>query len=273
MAIAIAHELSSQVDLACSRFRDDSELMAHAHEFALGATPSPMLEALVSTALEAARLSDGMVDPTLGRHMMALGYDSAFNTSGSAALSIHTERSADWRDVVLRDHVLTIPAGVMLDLGATAKAYAADLIATACHDRAGAGVLVSLGGDIATAGEAPTQGWQILVQGESDAPSQQVTLAGGWSIATSSTRRRRWMRDDSPLHHILDPSTGMPAPDVWNSVSVVAPTCVEANLLSTAAIVAADGAVEWLTRRPQPRAARLVDQAGKSTILAGWPRD
>jgi FAD:protein FMN transferase len=115
---------------------------------------------------------------------------------------------------------------VLLDLGATGKAYAADRCAARVAADRGVGVLVSLGGDIATAGPAPDGGWRVLVQDGPGEPSCVVGLPSGTALATSSTRSRRW---GTSLHHILDPRTCRPAEPLWRTVSVRAADCVTAN--------------------------------------------
>jgi thiamine biosynthesis lipoprotein len=170
-----------------------------------------------------------------------------------------------------------MPRGVELDLGSTGKGLAADLAAKAALDAAGApertGVLVGLGGDIATAGRAPDGGWRILVVEDSDtptdAPGEVIGIDGG-AIATSTTTVRRWTAADGvTLHHIVDPRTGLPADTPWRTVSVVAATCEEANGASTAAIVLGDAAVDWLVAAGLP--ARLVGRDGSLVRVAGWP--
>src|SRR5439155_211390 len=116
--------------------------------------------------------------------------------------------------------------------------------------RLGVGVLVALGGDIATAGPAPDQGWQILVQDRPGDPSCTVRLPAGAALATSSTAGRTWGRRGELLHHIVDPRTGRPAPTVWRTVSVAAGSCLRANTLSTAAIVRGRGAYDLLRGTP-----------------------
>lgn len=99
-----------------------------------------------------------------------------------------------------------MPPGILLDLGATAKALTADWAARAVVQEFGGAALVSLRGDIATAGRSPQGGWQVAA------------------------------------HHILDPRTLMPAEPAWASVTAVAPTCVLANTLATASVVRGHGA-------------------------------
>jgi thiamine biosynthesis lipoprotein len=182
-----------------------------------------------------------------------------------------------WREVRLDGHSLTLPAGVQLDLGATAKAWAADRSATNIAARTDCGVLVSLGGDIAVAGPPPATGWRVRVQdvtgpaGETpEGPYALIAIRDG-GLATSSTAARRWQRGGDVLHHILDPRTGLPAEPVWRTVSVAAGSCADANAASTAAVIRGRRAPGWLTRLGLP--ARLVDATGAVFTVAGWPDD
>ncbi|MCU1598479.1 MAG: hypothetical protein JWQ47_2218 [Glaciihabitans sp.] len=274
-ASAIVRDVIRQVDDACSRFRADSELALRAIDFASGAVASPMLARLVEGALEAARLTDGDVDPTMGAEIASLGYDRDFSElygagieSAPAAVAVQTRRSA-WRDVYLVDSVLTVPSRIQLDLGATAKAIAADVAAAAVAAELGCGALVSLGGDIATAGTDPAEGWDILVQDTPADPRQQVALMAGAAIATSSTQKRRWMSDGFVRHHILDPRFGLPAAVNWRSVTVASSTCLHANALSTASIVRGIRAVQWLDDLGV--GARFVDLRGRVVTTRQWP--
>ena len=258
-----------EVERACSRFRSDSELST--------LTPgtrrlSPMLADLVGTALDAAAASDGLVDPTVGGAMVALGYDRSLELlpadSGPVRL-VHNVPG--WRRVKLDGDRLELPPGVLLDLGATAKARAADLLARRAAETTGVGVLVELGGDIATAGPPPEGGWQVLVRDTEDDPACQVTLAAGSAIATSSTVRRTWRRGGVRIHHVVDPRTAAPAAPVWRSATVAASSCVEANTASTAAVVLGRDATRWLAERGYT--ARLVDQQHRVVHVGGWPRE
>src|SRR5579859_7159337 len=268
------------VDLACSRFRADSEictLQATGQE--KGQQVSPLLAEAIAVALRAAELTDGDVDPTVGAAMSAIGYDRDFQliSQNGPAARLTVRQVPGWREVRLADRTLTMPAGVQLDLGATAKAWAADRSAARIHREAGCGVLVSLGGDIAVAGPAPEGGWRIRVQDVTGAPDE--TPQGPYSLiairdgglATSSTKARRWQRGGDVLHHILDPRTGLPAEPVWRTVSVAAGTCVDANAASTAAVIRGRAALGWLAGLGLP--ARLVDATGVVFTVAGWPQD
>jgi thiamine biosynthesis lipoprotein len=267
------------IDEACSRFRADSELRRLESAAGRPVTVSPLLARLIEAALRAAKRSDGDVDPTIGSALCELGYDRdlaliakdrSFPINGST-MRLVVLPAPGWRHVRLAGRELTVPAGVRLDLGASAKAYAADSCARMVHERLGIGVLVSLGGDIATAGAGPAGGWRVLVQDRPGEPSCTVALSAGTALATSSTRSRRWRDGTRDLHHILDPRTGQPARAVWRTVSVGAPTCLEANTMSTAAVVRAEAAVPWLRRQKVP--ARLVRASGEVLTLGGWPAE
>jgi thiamine biosynthesis lipoprotein len=164
---------------------------------------------------------------------------------------------------------LRIPAGVMVDLGATAKALAADHAAAAAARAAGGSVLVSLGGDIALGGPIPEGGWtvRLAASDEEGAPGELVLLRGG-GLATSGTTARRWVRGGRPLHHIVDPRTSLPAPERWAAVSVVAATCVDANIASTAAVVLGDAAPAWL--EAHGLSARLCTLDGQVVHVGPW---
>ena len=268
-AAAIARAELDAVDQACSRFREDSELRFAGRSGGRPVTVSPLLADLVAAALEAARETGGAVDPTVGAALCGLGYDRDFAeiTGRTVAPAVRVFPVPDYRAVRLRDRELTVPDGVLLDLGATAKAAAADRIATLITLRLGVGVLVALGGDIATAGPAPDGGWQVLVRDRPADPSCTVRLPAGAALATSSTAGRTWGRRGELLHHIVDPRTGRPAPNIWRTVSVAADTCLRANTLSTAAIVRGQGAYDLLRTTPS----RLVTPSLDVLRLGGWP--
>jgi len=284
---AVERELAA-IDLAASRFRDDSELSALNAAAGRGpVTVSPLLAQAIGVALRAARISRGAVDPTLGAELARAGYDRDFAElppaeadaagmgAGGAGAGGAPRRRAAWPAVRLERATrrVTLPAGVALDLGATAKALAADRAARAAHAAARCGVLVSLGGDVAVAGPPPAEGWAVRVAedhaGPQEALGQTVTIRSG-GLATSGVTVRRWQGADGPRHHILDPRTGTPARVVWRTASVAAASCVDANTASTAAIVRGATAAPWLLRHRLP--ARLVAARGRVLLVGAWPR-
>ena len=223
---------------------------------------------------EIAEHTDGAVDPTVGRAMAALGYDrdiSAVAGDGPAVAPRPAARS--WRDVRLDPAVglLTVPAGTHLDLGATAKAYTADLAARTLARRYDTAVLVELGGDVAVAGHRPRAG--ACGSPSARATTGELVLLHGGGLATSTTTVRRWRRGGRAVHHIVDPRTGAPADGPWRTATVAAADALHANAASTAAIVLGDDALGWL--EDHGYAARLVAHDGivcTHSRLAALPR-
>ena len=266
------------IDLAASRFRSDSELSLLNAAAGEWVAVSPLFACALRIAIDAAEWTGGLVDPTVGGVLVDAGYDRTFQAvapDGPRVVAIRDVPGATALELDEGGARARVRNGALVDLGATAKALAADIAATAAVEAAGGGVLVSLGGDISVAGTAPAGGWPITVTDRSDLSlpaddglSEAVAIDGG-GIATSSTRARRWRRGGSELHHLIDPRRGAPAAGPWRTVSVIAPTCVLANTASTAAVIAGPAAPGWL--RDRDLAARLVSHDGAVTYVGHWP--
>lgn len=290
--VEVERELDA-IDRACSRFRDDSELARVNARSGRTHRVSPLLAEALALALRAAALTDGDVDPTVGRALELAGYDRDWALiaggredgnrdmlpqagPGARTPAVSARVRSGWRVVELDPLARTVrvPAGVRLDVGATAKAWVSDRAARAAAAAGGCGALVSVGGDVATAGEAPAGGWRIHVTDDhrstAAAPGQTVAIRSG-GLATSSVAVRRWSAHGASMHHIIDPSTGAPARSCWRTVSVAARDCAEANIAATAAIVRGAGALAWLEAIGLP--ARLVDHRGRASYAGAWPRE
>jgi FAD:protein FMN transferase len=268
----------AEIDASCSRFRSDSELVRLNHASGTGpvAVSDRLLEA-VEVALEAAASTDGLVDPTVGRTLRLAGYDRRFvfvrlrdglsfyhgfaAVPGARAVRIDRSRGT-----------IALERGVELDLGATAKALAADRSARMAARACATGVLVSLGGDVAVAGDPPSGGWAVRIADDHssplDGPGPTVAIERG-GLATSGTTVRRWLAGERELHHVIDPRTGRPAETPWRTVTAAGNSCVEANVASTAALVLGDEAPAWLSARGFP--ARLVRESGEVELAGSWP--
>ncbi|MBC9955575.1 FAD:protein FMN transferase [Yimella sp. cx-51] len=265
----ITEAFVQDVDLVASRFREDSELAAlnrAARRDDVDADLSPLLRACLKAALRTAELTDGLVTPTVGRALVAAGYDRDIDQidqpAGTAGAFV-----PDYQRISLRGRGIRMPQGFQLDLGASAKAWAADVLAADLADRLRGGFLVNLGGDIAVAGHAPRADWQIGVEA-ADGRVVQTISTRHQAFATSSTQVRSWHTDHGPAHHIIDPRTGQPAEPVWVQVTCAGASAVEANAASTAAIVLAHEAPEWLAQRGIP--ALLIAQDGRRVHTPRW---
>lgn len=278
-AVRVTRQVLVDVDETCSRFRPDSDLSRVNRTPGTWVRADPLLVAAVSTACEAARWTDGIVHPLLGRNLVSLGYDRDLGLLSPAETAASSGRDAlvrsllprgpgldSWRDIQLREDAVRIPDGTSLDLGSTGKAWAADLIATAMSVCLRGGAAVSLGGDVAVAGDRP---WPVDLSTRADEhPTSRVWLTGG-GLATSSTRVRRWSHEGVVRHHLIDPRTGLPAPEVWTTATASGPTCVAANSASTAAVVLGTQAPRWLAQIGV--SARLVAMDGTVRRFGDWP--
>ena len=198
-AMAAVDAVLAALDLQASRFRPDSEISwLHRSAGGLFMLSDGLAEA-VRVALEAARWTGGLTDPTVGEALISLGYDRDF----AAIDPDRPEPPPDplpapgWQQVRLDGPLLRLPAGVRLDLGATAKGLGSDRAARAVMAATGhtGGVLISLGGDIATAGIPPRDGWPIVAAGQSGqtSPAHGPASAGwpSWSGCPAGRSRPR----------------------------------------------------------------------------------
>ncbi len=298
--LAVQRELDA-IDRACSRFRPDSDIARVNASAGRAVRIGPLLADALALALRAAALTDGDVDPTVGSALVLAGYDRDWrqlerpderprakaprselqpSAAGpslpglSPAPRLAARPMCGWRNVMFDHAALTVrvPAGFAIDLGATAKAWAADRAAHAAAQAGDCGALVSVGGDIALSGPAPARGWAVHVtddhRSDHHAPGQTVTIRSG-GLATSSIAVRRWRHQGRTMHHIIDPITGAPVRGTWRTVSVAAASCAEANIATTAALVRAGAAPAWLASLGVP--ARLVSRAGRVYTIGDWP--
>ena len=276
--VAAASILRAELDnleLVASRFRVDSEVSRLQREHGPVVVSPDLLDLLV-VALRAAELTDGAVDPTVGGAINRLGYDRDFAEIVGGVTGAMPEEAPvpGWKTIELdvSEGRVRLPAGTQLDLGATAKAWAADRVATRVFGRLGGGVLVSLGGDVAVAGDPPPGGFRIGlsdVSGGRPTGGSVAIRSGG--LATSGIAIRQWRLGGRQVHHIIDPATSLPVKPMWRTVSVAAASCVDANTASTAAMVMGPAALPWLAARSLP--SRLVEWDGTVSCIADWPSD
>lgn len=273
-ATACLWRVIDEIDAACNRFRADSELSrlnASAGETVTASTT--LLEAL-DAAVAAFAATDGLCDPTVLAALLAWGYDRDYDlireridlveplvegAPGIAAL-----------DVDRHARTVRLAPGCQLDLGASAKALAADLVA----DEVGArgGVVVEIGGDVAVRGTGPDGPWVIGVADRltitGDEPRVRVT---GGGVATSSIATRVWRVGGRLVNHIIDPRTGLVADGPYATATVAADRCVIANAFATAALLWGEDAPYWIAQAGW--SGRLVRRDGTVEFVGGWPAE
>lgn len=274
-ATRLARTVLDDVDDVASRFRPDTDLVAVNSAPGRWVVVDPLLVAAVDAAVAAAEATGGLVSPLLGRPIVELGYDRDFGAlvedpRASGLLSPPPHLDA-WREIRTDPAGrVRIPTGTALDLGSIGKAWAADLVATAYERELTAAALVSVGGDLRIA--APDgHSWPVALSERPAGPVAGVVHLDRGGLATSSTRVRRWASGGVRRHHLLDPRTGLPAAEVWHTVTATGDTCVAANTATTTAVVLGVEAPAWLAARGV--SARLVDAQGGLHRTGGWPAE
>ncbi|MBK9924096.1 MAG: FAD:protein FMN transferase [Anaerolineales bacterium] len=256
-----------------SRFRYDSELtrLNQIHEQPVRV--SKTLWDVFQSARKAEELTDGLVTPTLLDAIIEAGYDRPFDIlphlsspTIASALTISPPLKAIAFDESTR--TITLPFGMGLDFGGVAKGWAAHQAmqrlqaeGVALSESKGP-TLIDAGGDIAISGpRADGSPWPVGIADPFRAGENiEVLHLKSCGVATSGKDRRRWLRDSIFQHHIIDPSTSQPAETDLLTVTVIAPTVMEAEAAAKAAFILGSRAgLEWIEAHPAYAGAFILD--------------
>jgi thiamine biosynthesis lipoprotein len=264
----------NEFDATCNRFRDDSEISRVNARAGDTVSISSTFALALSAALLARDATSGLCDPTLLRALLALGYDVDYDelrTRSDTALATPVKGVGfDAISLDRDEQTVTLAPGCQLDLGASAKALASDLIANDVAPTGG--VVVELGGDVAVRGQGPEGPWAIGLSDSLDLTGKEPRVAiqhGG--IATSSTTTRTWRAGGQLVNHIVDPRTGSFAVGLYATATVSASSCVLANAFATAALLWGEDAAYHVAQAGW--SARLVRGDGTLEFVGGWPHD
>jgi FAD:protein FMN transferase len=198
---------------------------------------------VMAYALWALEASGGAYDPAAGALVNLWGfgparrYDHAgfYAPDAQAVAHARAQRATARVELDRTRRRLLQPGGALLDLSSIAKGHAVDRLALCLEDRGLHHYLVEVGGELRGAGVKPDgQPWWVEVEGVPDAAAAQAVVAlHGLSIATSGDYRQYFTQDQRRVPHTLDPRTGRPIEGGVASVTVLAPTCMAADALST----------------------------------------
>lgn len=195
------------------------------------------------------RLSEGLFDITSGVLRKVWKFDGSDRVPAAqeiAALLPHI----GWNKVTWNKPHLTLPAGMEIDFGGIGKEYAVDKTAQLLMADSDTSMVINFGGDLFVTGRrASGNPWRIGID-DPDASGRhalaQLQLGRG-GVATSGDARRFLLKDNIRYGHILNPKTGWPVRNAPRSVTVAAPTCVEAGMLTTFAMLQGENAEKFLT--------------------------
>jgi thiamine biosynthesis lipoprotein len=240
-----------------SRFDSRSELSRLNQDPQGTVRVSSMMARFVQSALRAATITGGLVDPTLVGEIEHAGYRSDFDSTPvplAQALELAPPRAASapsqaarWREVSvdLDRGTVTRPPGVRLDSGGIAKGLFGDVLVNELSGHEA--FAVEAAGDVRIGGRGRPRRAVEVADPFADSVLHAFELAQG-AAATSGIDKRSWIGEDGrPAHHLLDPATGMPAFTGIVQATALAPTALEAELRSKAALLSGpEGARVWL---------------------------
>jgi thiamine biosynthesis lipoprotein len=247
-ALELARQEARRIERKFSRYLPDSEVGringSHGQSVRVDEETAHLLD-YAATCYE---LSEGMFDITSGVLRRAWKFDGSDRVPAEAAVA-DLLQYVGWGRVAWGDRTLTMPAGMEIDLGGIGKEYAVDRAASLIAAEIPDAFVVNFGGDLCASG--PRRGsrpWNIGVddpERTGDATIARIPLSRG-GLATSGDARRYILYRGKRLGHILNPKTGWPIDGAPRSVTVIAPTCVEAGTLSTLAYLQGPGARAFL---------------------------
>ena len=174
-----------------------------------------------------------------------------------------------WEKVQRHPRAIRLPiAGMGIDLGGIGKEFAVDQLVSMARQFGISDVMIDIGQDIRVVGHAPAKdAWYIGLE-EPDRPGECWTAVRltDQAVATSGDYFRSFTIDGKRYGHILDPRTGLPVSNGCQSVSVIAPSCVMAGILSTAAfILGAQQGLELIREQRNAEACMTTEYARHQT--------
>lgn len=248
-----------------SRFRENSELCQVNQSPGIRQSVSGTYWQVLQTAFEMEQSSGGLVTPAVLNSLEAAGYDHNFVDGMAAAGSrMNLEKSnikniSDLQ-VFPETHQVTLPEGLRLDFGSTAKGWAAHQTMLRLSELGP--VMVNAGGDISISGlKKDKDPWMVGILDPLQPEMDLVRVPmGHGGVATSGKDYRKWLQNGVLRHHIIDPRSGAPAETDILSASVIAPTVMKAEMAAKVLfILGSEEGGEWLIEHPDYASLLVLD--------------
>ena len=193
---------------------------------------------ILDAARQVSELSGGAFDVTIAPVSTQWDFTSGAKVVPDADAIAEAVRKVDFTKIEVDGDKVTLPAGMMIDLGGIAKGYIADAVKEYLAGRGVESAILSFGGNIVAIGEKPGgTPWKVGIQ-DIDKPTGEymlVALNFGGSTVTSGIYERGFEVDGVYYHHILDTSTGWPVQNELASVTIFSESSMWGDALATAA--------------------------------------
>jgi len=263
----------ADIDRTFSRFRSDSELIRLERSNRRPQRASGLFLELLDLAYRAYESTDGWFDLTVRDALEASGYDRSIEwLEAEGPGPSRTSRPAGQWHLINYDRdrgLIELRDGVRLDFGGIGKGFAVDYALRSLPPGSG-GVLINAGGDLAVRGPIPEGGWICDVAATENSATEETILLREGAMATSGLGRRQWLRDGRPFHHLINPRTGEPGESPWRIVTVVARTCVAAEVAAKVAWLRAGEGPQWL--ESLGLSGRFAGIDGRVQVAGRWRR-
>ena len=253
-AFAATIEFLGHLESRWSRFLNDSDVTRLNNAAGVAVEVDPTTVTLVTTMIEAWRVTGARFDPSVLPALVAAGYNTSLidDRHVTALPGGHAEPGpatlVDMNDIEIdpERNIIALPLGLVIDPGGIGKGLAADLAVDRLLDQGSGGALVSIGGDMAMRGTPPTlvsdhhesNAWPVHVEQPDTDGGNLCTLAvNAGGVATSSTRSRRWVHNGRTRHHLIDAARGTESQTDLASATIVAGCGWLAEAHATAAVL------------------------------------
>ena len=193
---------------------------------------------ILQEAIRISELSGGAFDVTIAPASTLWDFHSGSREIPDAEALARAAEMVDYTQIRIDGTTVTLPAGMMIDLGGIAKGYIADRVREYLVNRGVKSAILSFGGNVIAIGVKPDGSpWKVGIQ-DIDQPtgtSMLVSLNYGGSTVTSGIYERGFEKDGVYYHHILSSETGWPVQNELASVTIFSDSSMTGDALSTAA--------------------------------------
>ena len=249
----LAQQEATRIESKFSRYRNNNIIYRINHSDGNPVEVDSETADLLDYAAVCYEISDGLFDVTSGILRRAWRFDGSANVPSQQHINELLEYIG-WEKLTWQKPVITLQAGMEIDLGGIGKEYAVDCSAKLLHAATQTSCLINFGGDIAvTRPRHSGNSWTIGVANPT--ATQQTSSTGTFiqinqgAVATSGDANRYLLKNGIRYSHILNPKTGWAVTDAPHSVTVIANTCTEAGILSTLALLHGANAEQFLKQQ------------------------